>query len=933
MLVIAAALMFALVFVRALIAFARTRDRLHGAVALVFAPVGALFLLQVVRIVTGQAVSGPLRLAALVLLVGQPMFTLALVALIRRMSRIPILAAFAGWVAVSAFVATTPSPLPRSLTLIFVGYFVTGQFVAAGYLTTEARRRTGAAAARIAAAAAGTALFGVVMVIAGMAPLAPASWQLTSVSRVVALAPALAYVVAFLPPGWLRRQWSARTAYTLMDRLLTTPPSAPPQQIWQNFADTVLDALGAEAAVVLGHGPAPERVAVAGLLPTADPAGLVPLAAAAVPVAASDDDAAGKPAPVVAEPDPADAEPAPAGGAAPGGVASGRGSARWTKVDGHTYLLITVPLRMHGGGAGTLLVFGLHRTLFTEDDIAVLADLGRQAAVLADRAVLTGQLTSTVDALRAANEAKSDFVAAMSHELRTPLNAIIGFSDLMGLEEVVGDRRLVPDEWITNVHSSGRHLLGLINDVLDLAKVEAGRIDLRLEPVDVGAAVAEAVAPLSPLVTAKKLRLTLAAPPELVTADRLRLRQMLNNLLSNAIKFTPSNGTIYVSARREGAETHLSVADTGPGIEPADQERVFEEFHQTGDAESRAAGTGLGLALTRRLAEAHGGRVELWSEPGRGSRFTLVLPAAERAHEPDEARRTADATDGVQGGVLVIEDDASAASLLRTYLTGAGYVVHVVASGEAGLEHATRCAPDLILLDVLLPGMNGWSVLEKLKSDERLCEIPVVVVTVVDEREVGLALGAVDYFVKPIERVALLSMLERHGVAPEPPQQPAILVIDTDPDQLAGLERWLRECGYRVSPALSAAQALATTREQRFDLIIFENGLAGPDDEPMLDALREEPSAAAIPVVVLTSGEITADDWHLAILIGSDSPVLGVISRADLSPDHLRRWLDDGGSAPIDAAPAAGPAAGPAAAPAAGPAAEPAPAADEAVMA
>jgi CheY-like chemotaxis protein len=173
---------------------------------------------------------------------------------------------------------------------------------------------------------------------------------------------------------------------------------------------------------------------------------------------------------------------------------------------------------------------------------------------------------------------------------------------------------------------------------------------------------------------------------------------------------------------------------------------------------------------------------------------------------------------------------------------------------------------------------------------------------VVDEREVGLALGAVDYFVKPIERGALLSMLERHGVAKELPEQPAILVIDTDPERLAGLERWLRECGYRVSPALSAAQALATTREQRFDLIVFENGLAGPDDEPMLDALREEPSAATIPVVVLTSGEITADDWHLAILIGSDSPVLGVISREDLSPEHLRRWL---GEAPVAAAPAA----------------------------
>jgi DNA-binding response OmpR family regulator/anti-sigma regulatory factor (Ser/Thr protein kinase) len=482
----------------------------------------------------------------------------------------------------------------------------------------------------------------------------------------------------------------------------------------------------------------------------------------------------------------------------------------------------------------------------------------------------------------------------MSHELRTPLNAIIGFSELMGLEEMIADRRLVPDEWINNVHSSGRHLLGLINDVLDLAKVEAGRIDLRLEPLDVGGAVAEAVAPLSPLVAAKQLRLTLAAPPEMVTADRLRLRQMLNNLLSNAIKFTPPNGSIYVSAHREGVETHLSVADTGPGIDPADQQRVFDEFHQTGDAESRAAGTGLGLALTRRLAEAHGGRVELWSEPGRGSRFTLVLPAAEDAGEPVEAG-DASPTGAVDGevpvGILLIEDDASAASLLRTYLTGAGYTVHVASSGEAGIEYAARCAPQLILLDVLLPGMDGWSVLEKLKADERLRHIPVVVVTVVDEREVGLALGAVDYFVKPIERGALLSLVERHGVEPELAMRPGVLVIDTDPHALVGIEGRLRAWGHRVTPALSAAEALAMTRGQRFDLIMFDAGLPGPAGEPMLEALRAEPAAAGTPVVVLTSGEIPAADVYLAGLIGSGSPVLGVISRTDLSAEHLHRWL------------------------------------------
>jgi hypothetical protein len=342
-----------------------------------------------VRIVTGQAVSGPLRLAALVLLVGQPMFTLALVALIRRMSRIPILAAFAGWVAVSAFVATTPSPLPRSLTLIFVGYFVTGQFVRR-LPDHEARRRTGAAAARIAAAAAGTALFG-----RGHGDRRHGAVSARVVAADQRVAGCRARAGARLRGG-VPAAGMAAPAVVGAYRLHADGPAPHHPAVGPAAADLAeLRRHRARRAGRRGGGrPRPRAGARAGrgrgAAPTADPAGLVPLAAAAVPAAASDDDAAGKPAPVVAEPDPRTRSRHRPAAPRPAASPSGRGSARWTKVDGHTYLLITVPLRMHGGGAGTLLVFGLHRTLFTEDDIAVLADLGRQAAVLADRAVLTG---------------------------------------------------------------------------------------------------------------------------------------------------------------------------------------------------------------------------------------------------------------------------------------------------------------------------------------------------------------------------------------------------------------------------------------------------------------------------------------------------------------------------------------------------------------
>ncbi|WP_239152432.1 ATP-binding response regulator [Virgisporangium aurantiacum] len=858
---IATAVMFALIFARAIFAFLWTRDRLQGAVALVLVSVAALYVLQVSRVLAG-AVPGSVRLPALIALYGQPLLTLALVAMIRSVAWAWPGLAFGYWLGASAAVITLPSPLPNPATMSLVGGFVLLQSVAAGYLVAEARKRKGAARARIGFAATGTFLFGLVLLIAASNRVFP-SLHLSEISRIVALGPTLAYVVAFMPPGWLRRQWSARTAYTLMGRLLAAPASATqPRDIWQHFVDTVRDAMSAEGTVVvIESGP----LVVAGSAPSCE---------------------------------------------VPSGGRPERGSAKWTKIDGRRYLLIAIPLTMEDGTTGTLLVFGLHRSLFSEDDIAVLADLGRQATVLADRAVLTSQLTDTVAQLRAANEAKSDFLAAMSHELRTPLNAIIGFSELMGYEELVGDRRHVPDEWIGNVHSSGRHLLGLINDVLDLAKVEAGRIELRLEPIDVGAAVAEAVAPLTSLIDAKKLRLTLAAPPEVVTADRLRLRQMLNNLLSNAIKFTPDEGAIYVSAHRDGAFTHLSVADTGPGIEPAEQARVFEEFHQAGDAASRAAGTGLGLALTRRLAEAQQGRVELWSEVGQGSRFTLVLPAA-TAPAPHAPSAEAPATD--HGGVLVIEDDPAAVSLLRTYLTGAGYPIHVAATGEAGIALAGTAHPDLILLDVQLPGIDGWSVLRKLKKDERLWHIPVVVVTVIDEREVALALGAVDYFVKPVERRALLDSMARNTAAaaaadptgpggPAGPRRPDVLVLDPSEAARERTGQWLRDCGVAAALAGSVADATGLAESTPFDLILCDAAVTGPDGTPVLDALRASPATRPVPVVMLTDGTMTPADVLLAGLMGGpptdddaphSAPLLGVVSRADLSAQHLQRWLGD----------------------------------------
>src|SRR6266536_3092340 len=452
-----------------------------------------------------------------------------------------------------------------------------------------------------------------------------------------------------------RRFWSAPAVYTASQRLLLAPATDPPAEAWHRYARTVRDVCGADAAVVLLQAPGGEVVetACAGLparLGTAHPAtGLDRLLSAAQTVRI--------------------------GGADPPPLAvryAGRTGARFVRAVG---------LRLPHAGRGALLLVNRYRVLFIHDDVRLVAELAGQcgieaerAGMLAERERLTAELAASVDALTAANQAKSDFLASMSHELRTPLNAIIGFSDLMKNEQPAGDRRSVPADWVDHILASGRHLLDLINDILDLAKVEAGRLELKPEPLDLPTLAAETTAALRPLAVAHGLQLAADLPAVRVQADRTRLRQILNNLLSNAIKFTPPGGRVTVTATAAGSDLLITVADTGIGIAAEDLSRVFDQFQQVGDPVAQRVGTGLGLALTRRLVEAHGGSVGVESELGRGSRFTVRLPAAGPGGPPDPVPAPVAAAAG-RGGILVIEDDPSAARLLSTYLENAGYSV------------------------------------------------------------------------------------------------------------------------------------------------------------------------------------------------------------------------------------------------------------------
>ncbi|HET7677233.1 MAG TPA: response regulator [Candidatus Limnocylindrales bacterium] len=493
--------------------------------------------------------------------------------------------------------------------------------------------------------------------------------------------------------------------------------------------------------------------------------------------------------------------------------------------------------------------------------------------------------------LRAVSQAKSDFLANMSHELRTPLSAILGFTELMKSERREGEHIVVPEEWVDYVHRGAGQVLDLINDVLDLAKVEAGRLELVREPVDLARLVSEAIAELRPLAERKRLRLVAPAEPRTAVVDRGRLRQVLNNLLSNAIKFTPDGGQVRVGVEPRGEEVAISVVDTGVGIAPEDLPLVFEEFRQVGDHEARRTGTGLGLALTRRLVEAHGGHIEVASTPGQGSTFTVVLP---RHGQPAPALAPLPAAGaGVgrgamgAGDVLVIEDDPGVAALLRTYLESDGHQVRVAHDGETGLAEAEARPPGAIVLDIVLPGIDGWEVLNRLKADARLRDVPVIIVTARDSERLGLAVGAVDYLVKPVERSVLLERLARYTFTTKVRQRPVrVLAVDDDPVALELVDGALSPEGFQVVRAGGGREAVDIVRGDSIDLVICDLVMPDFDGFDVVAALQGDQRSRGIPILILTGHDLTAAEKERL-----DGQILGVLGKGDAARAGLQEWL------------------------------------------
>jgi signal transduction histidine kinase len=422
-----------------------------------------------------------------------------------------------------------------------------------------------------------------------------------------------------------------------------------------------------------------------------------------------------------------------------------------------------VPMLLDGEVVGVLVVWRTQVDPFSERATELLTTFAAQAAIAIRSVDLVNALKARTAEVEVASRHKSEFLASMSHELRTPLNAVIGFSEVL-LERMFGDLNDRQEEYLRDIWSSGKHLLELLNEILDLSKVEAGQMTLEPTEFSLQEALGHGLALVRERAARHGIRLGFEVAPEvgLVRADELRIKQVIVNLLSNAVKFTPDGGRVEVRARTEGSEVLVTVADTGTGVAAADRERIFESFQQGGRRASTTEGTGLGLTLSKRIVELHGGRIWIESELGVGSTFGFAIPAGVPAPAAGAVADDPGRADG-KGTVVVIDDDRRSIDLLTVYLEAAGLRVVSASDGRRGVELIRALKPAIVVLDILLPGLDGWQVLESLKADPATAAIPVVVVSILDERGRGLALGAAEYLVKPVSREGVLDALARCG--------------------------------------------------------------------------------------------------------------------------------------------------------------------------
>ncbi|MEK6684266.1 MAG: response regulator, partial [Nitrospirota bacterium] len=545
--------------------------------------------------------------------------------------------------------------------------------------------------------------------------------------------------------------------------------------------------------------------------------------------------------------------------------------------------IVSIPIHSKNRLVATLTVASRDSRRFAPSDLQLLSSIGNQMGTAIDNATLYAREHTMVERLKEIDRFKSEFLSNVSHELRLPLTSIIGFSELL-LDRIPGDLNPDQEEYIRTMQESGHHLLEIINNLLNLSKLRAGKMEIHYQPFDLAPLIDSVKRTVTPLLAQKGLSLetTVESGASSLYTDEGKIKQILLNLLGNAIKFTPTGGEIRIRSRpttlQNRPAVEIAVSDTGIGIRPEDKAKIFEAFQQVDSDFTRDyPGTGLGLTITKQFLELIGGRISVESQYGRGSTFTIVFPmqavpepaepiaetAAETVLVKDMETQVAPETapSSTLPRILVVEDDPTIGRLLGLYLTQEGYHVDHAVDGDEAIEKARLLKPFAITLDIMLPRKDGWEVLQKLKQMPETKDIPVVIVSIIENRELGFSLGATDYFSKPIDRKALLGSLKKLSLPTKIKRKPVtILVIDDDPAILQLMSAILASEGYGVLKAQRAVEGIDLAIEVQPDLILLDLLMPDVNGFEALERLKLHPTAKNIPVIIFTARTLTEED-------------------------------------------------------------------------
>lgn len=538
--------------------------------------------------------------------------------------------------------------------------------------------------------------------------------------------------------------------------------------------------------------------------------------------------------------------------------------------------LISIPLMVQNELQGVLEVLSPKADQYVEEELKMLTVIANELSIGMSRKRLMDEIT--VKNIELENEKKKTddandtlkrFLATFSHELRAPLNAIVGFSEIL-----TSDLKALPPEkvqdFMKNINASGKHLQGLINDILDLSKIEAGKMELHVEAYPVAYFTENLERVMQAAMHQKNIKLAFDVAPEIdqLVVDQTRFKQILVNLVSNAIKYSHSDGTVSVTMRRFINEIEVAVKDDGVGIKPEDLSKLFQAFQQGKNSKMVKEGTGLGLVITRRLVELHGGHINVESDWGKGSTFRFRIPmvvAGEVVESADQLLRIVGEqpvmlSNGEKPLVLIIEDNAQAAQLIQMYLQEAGYRTETARDGAEGIEKAKRLKPDIITLDMIMPIKDGWQVLKEIKRHPICKDIPIIIISITDEKKLGFSMGAVDYFVKPVNKEELVGALRKVQLPlVRTKQHPKVLIIDDDKTAAELIQVILEAEGYDVIKTTNGREGVRIAAAESPDLIILDLIMPEISGFNVAYQLKQHHKTRNTPIIILTSMDVDED--------------------------------------------------------------------------